>query len=173
VAQAVQRDWLRLGVQVTLRAVPYDQLVADYLGTRLYQAALVDLNLTRSPDPDPYPFWHEAQAQSGQNYSGWNDRQASEYLESARVVSDMSERTRFYRNFQVRFNLELPALPLFYPVYTYAVDSEVQGVRMGPLFDPSDRYATVTSWFLLARRAASPVDVSVRDDGGEEAEPTP
>jgi peptide/nickel transport system substrate-binding protein len=153
VAEAIQKDWRRLGVEANLIAVPYDQLVSDYLDPRLYQAALVDLNLARSPDPDPYPFWHESQGVGGQNYSKWSDRQASEYLEQARVVPDMNDRTKFYRNFQVRFNQELPALPLFYPVYTYAVDDEVQGVRMGPLFDPSDRFTTVKSWYLLARRA--------------------
>jgi peptide/nickel transport system substrate-binding protein len=171
-AAAVQKDWSRLGVEVNLVAIPYDQMVTDYLDSRLYQAALVDLNLARSPDPDPYPFWHEAQVQGGQNYSKWSDRQASEYLENARVVVEMSERIKYYRNFQVRFNQELPALPLFYPVYTYAVDAEVQGVRMGPLFDLSDRYATVNSWFLLARRAAAgPADADL--PVSLEAETTP
>lgn len=168
VAEAAQRDWRRLGVEVNPVGVPYDQLVSDYLDTRLYQAALVDLNLARSPDPDPYPFWHEAQAVGGQNYAKWEDRQASEYLEQARVIAELSERTKYYRNFQVRFSQELPALPLFYPVYTYAVDDEVQGVRMGPLFDPGDRFATVTSWFLLARRTG-PQEVSL----SETPTPTP
>jgi len=44
-------------------------------------------------------------------------------------------------------------LPLFYPVYNYAVSSEIQGVTMGPLFDAGDRFATLASWYLLARRA--------------------
>lgn len=52
------------------------------------------------------------------------------------------------------FSQELPALPLFYPVYTYAVSPEVQGVHVGPMFDPSDRFNTIASWFLLARRTA-------------------
>jgi peptide/nickel transport system substrate-binding protein len=153
IAEALRRDWLRLGIEANPVAIPYDQLVSDYLEPRLYQAALVDLNLTRSPDPDPYPFWHEAQAAGGQNYSRWADRQASEYLEQARIATDPGERARYYKNFQVRFNKELPALPLFYPVYTYAVDDEVQGIRMGPLFDPSDRLASAASWYLEARRA--------------------
>lgn len=173
VAAAIEKDWERLGVDVNLVAVPYDQLVADYLDPRLYQAALIDLNLARSPDPDPYPFWHEAQSQGGQNYSKWSDRQASEYLENARVVTDTNERIKYYRNFQVRFNQELPALPLFYPVYTYAVDAEVQGVRMGPLFDLSDRYATVNSWFLLARRAGEPVESNLAGEPESEAYPAP
>jgi peptide/nickel transport system substrate-binding protein len=150
-AETIQQDWAQLGVSVILRAVAYDELVNDYLSPRQYQAALVDLNLARSPDPDPYPFWHQEQATGGQNYSQWNDRQASEYLEQARITTDITERARLYRNFQVRFAQELPALPLYYPVYTYAVSIEVQGVRIGSLFDTSNRFDTITSWFLLTK----------------------
>jgi len=28
----------------------------------------------------------------------------------------------------------------------------VQGLRMGPLFEPSDRYNTATDWFLITKR---------------------
>ena len=153
--EAIARDWQRLGVEVETTPVPYEELVADNLDPRIYQAALVDLNLTRSPDPDPYAFWHQTQITGGQNYSKWDDRPASEYIEQARVTADIAERTRLYRNFQVRFTGEMPALPMFYPVYTYGVDERVQGVTMGPLFDTSDRYATVTDWFLQASQAVS------------------
>ena len=152
-AEAIQADWAKIGVQVTHEAVTYDALVTEHLDTHQYQAALVDLNLARSPDTDPYPFWHQAQASGGQNYAQWDDRQASEYLEAARVTTALAERTRLYNNFQVRFAQELPALPLFYPVSTYAVTAEVQGVRVGPLFDTADRFNTLTSWFLVTRRA--------------------
>ena len=158
-AEALQSAWTELGVEVNLEVLPYDQLVVDRLTQRAYQAALVDLNLTRSPDPDPYPFWDQAQASgAGQNYSQWDNRMASEYLEQARVTADQSERARYYRNFQVVFNEELPALPLFYDVYNYAVDKEIQGVRVGPLFDTSDRFSTIAEWFLVGRtqRSAAP-----------------
>jgi peptide/nickel transport system substrate-binding protein len=138
---------------VDLQPQPYDQLVLTTLASRSFQAALVDLNLSRSPDPDPYPFWHQAEAVGGQNYSGWDHRAASEYLEQARVTADYSLRTKLYRNFQVIFSRELPALPLYVPVHSYGVDSQVQGVQVGPLFEPSDRFDTFTSWFLLTRRA--------------------
>jgi len=155
IAEAIRRDWGKLGVDVQLKAVPYDELISDYLETRDYQAALVDLNMTRSPDPDPYPFWDQAQISDGQNYSNWNDRQASEFLERARITSDLAERTKAYRNFQVRFTTEMPALPLFYPVYSYGVDEQVQGVGMGPLYDISDRLNTIAAWYLSARRATT------------------
>lgn len=153
IAETIQSQWAKIGVRVDLQAMPYDQLVLNSLASRAYQSALVDLNLSRTPDPDPYPFWHQAEAASGQNYSGWDNRPASEYLEQARVTADYSLRTRLYRNFQVVFAKELPALPLYIPVYSYGVDAQVQGVQVAPLYDPSDRFATFTQWFLLTRRA--------------------
>ena len=148
IAELIQENWAELGVEVELLAVPYEELIDNYLETRLYEAALVDISMSRTPDPDPYPFWHQTQAAAGQNYSMWNDRQASEYLEQARIILDPAERGRLYRNFQVRFTYEMPALPLYHPMYTYAVSEQVQGVRMGPLFDTSDRFATILSWYL-------------------------
>jgi peptide/nickel transport system substrate-binding protein len=171
-AEEIGDDWARLGVEANMTPVPYNELVSAYLEPRTYQAALVDLDLARSPDPDPYPFWHQAQKTGGQNYSSWDDHQASEYLEQARVIVDIAERTRLYRNFQVRFTSEMPALPLFYPVYTYAVDARVQGVTMGPLFDTSDRYATITSWFLVAENSVEAA-AAVEVEGTSQPEATP
>lgn len=152
--EIIRENWAELGVEVEPVPVEYEELVESYLEPRSYQAALVDLDLSRSPDPDPYPFWDQAQATGGQNYGKWNDRRASEFLEQGRVTADIGERAKAYRNFQVRFTSEMPALPLFYPVYSYAVDGQVQGVRMGPLFDPSDRLANIYTWFLKAGRPA-------------------
>jgi peptide/nickel transport system substrate-binding protein len=151
-AEAIQGNWQKLGVEVTLKPLLYDDLIAN-MDKRIFQAALVDLNLVRSPDPDPYPFWHQAQISGGQNYSQWEDLQASEFLEQARITVDLEERARLYRNFQVRFAQELPSLPLFYTVYRYGISDAVQGVRMGPLFDSSDRFSTISNWFLITRRA--------------------
>ncbi|MDO9347791.1 MAG: peptide ABC transporter substrate-binding protein [Anaerolineales bacterium] len=151
-AQSIQRDWAIIGVQVNLQAVSFDSLLNDYLIPRDYQAALVELDLSRSPDPDPYPFWHQSEATGGQNYSQWDNRTASEYLEQARVLVDMDIRARLYRNFQSIFAKELPALPLYYPVYTYGVDVRMRGVQLPPLFEPSDRFNNVSDWYLVTRR---------------------
>lgn len=151
IAEAIQRDWAAIGVQVTITPVDYAIMITERLQSRSYEAALVDLNLSRFPDPDPYPFWDQAQATGGQNYSQWDNRIASEYLEQARTITDIDERSRLYRNFQVIFIEEIPSIPLYFPVYTYAVDQEIKGVTIGPLFDSSDRFLTVTDWYLVSR----------------------
>ena len=155
IAKLIQENWETIGVKVTLEALPYEALLNDRLTSRKYEAALIDLNLSGSPDPDPYPFWHQSEITGGQNYSQWDNRAASEYIEQARVTADITERTRLYRNFQVIFSKELPALPLYYPVYTYAVDQQVFGVQIPALFDPSDRFSTVANWYLVTRRTGN------------------
>lgn len=148
IAQMIAEDWADLNIDVTLEAVTPDVFVAQKLETRAYQAALVDLNLSRTPDPDPYPFWDLGQTESGQNYSQWNNRLASDSIEQARVTTDLAERTRLYHNFQAIFAEELPALPLYFPVHNYGVSEQILGVTMGPLFDTSDRLMTITEWYL-------------------------
>ena len=152
IAQAIQSDWALIGVQVNLQSVPYDSMVNDYLTTRNFEAALGDLSTSRTPDPDPYLFWHQAEATGGQNYSQWDSRTASEFLETARTAADFNERARLYRNFQVVFAKELPSLPLYYPVYSYGVDAQVQGVQVAPMYDISDRLALINEWYLVTRR---------------------
>jgi peptide/nickel transport system substrate-binding protein len=149
IAERIQSDWESLGVDVTLESKPYEN-VLEHLSLRDYETALVDINFTRSPDPDPYPFWSQAQIQSGQNYAEWDNRSASEFLEQARMTVDLGERERLYRNFQVLFMRELPSLPLFYPVYTYAVTEDLNGINLGPLFEPSDRFNNVHDWYILS-----------------------
>lgn len=153
IAQAIQADLALIGVQVELQSVAYDSLVNDFLTTRNYEAALADLNTSRTPDPDPYLFWHQSEATGGQNYSQWDNRTASEFLETARTSANFDERARLYRNFQVVFTEDMPSLPLFYPVYSYGVDAQVQGVQVAPMYDTSDRLSLVDEWYLVTRRS--------------------
>jgi len=152
-AEAAQTSWAALGIQVELAPVPATDLRSQYLEPRTFQAMLVDFNFSRTPDPDPYPLWHETQAESGQNYSGFADRVMSEYLEQARITTDISTRARLYRNFQARFADQVPALLLYYPVYNYGVDTSIQAVQAGALTEPSDRLNGITQWFVQVGKA--------------------
>lgn len=154
-AEQIRKDWETLGVSVTLESKPYDEVLAD-LTARTYQTALVDIDLTRSPDPDPYPLWAQSQMQSGQNYAEWDNRSASEFLEQARMTVDIGERERLYRNFQVVFMRELPSLPLVYPVFTYAISKDINGISFGPIFEPGDRFRNVYEWYILSGRDSVP-----------------
>lgn len=167
-AEMIQQNWEALNISVNIRGVPYSELINAYLNPRSYQAALIDLDLSWTPDPDPYPFWDQVQATGGQNYSQWDNFVASDYLEQARITTNLIDRSLFYRNFQVVFEEELPALPLFYPVYNFAISKQIQGVSVGPMFDTSDRFLTVKNWYNIGPRPETITTPSLESSSGDE-----
>lgn len=153
VAEMVAGYWRALGVGVELELVPEPELESA-LQDRGYEAALAKLSLGRYPDPDPYSLWHDSQAETGQNYSGFSDRNSGIWIEQARTTVDRTRRAELYQSFQHRFLDQLPALLLYHPVYNYAISAEMRGVAIGPIQDPSDRFRNIHQWYLLARRSA-------------------
>jgi peptide/nickel transport system substrate-binding protein len=153
IAGIIKSEWEAIGVTVTLIPADPETILTDYLEPREFQAVLTEINFSDSPDPDPYPFWHDSQTETGQNYSGFEDRNSSIWLEQARTTPDPGRRRELYVSFQYRFQDQLPSLLLYYPIYNFAIDSQVQGVSVGPLFNPSDRFFSITNWHLIARRA--------------------
>ncbi|MBM2848896.1 MAG: putative transporter substrate binding protein [Anaerolineales bacterium] len=177
VANAAKTTWAALGVQVAVTPVDPASLHSQYLEPRprVFQAILVDLNFAGTPDPDPYPLWHQTRVESGQNYSGLDDRVISQLLEEARITTDINLRARNYRAFQSRFVDQVPALLLYYPVYNYAVDARVNGVQIGPLTEPSDRFNTIAGWYLITSKVIveNPLQGVERPGGGTAPTATP
>ena len=148
-ATILAENWVSIGIEVVLAVRPYADLMTS-LEARAYEAALVDIDLSNTPDPDPYPFWAEAQAETGQNYAQWRNTTASEYLEQARTQPNTELRVRLYRNFQILFAEDLPSLPLFYTVYNYGMKNSIKNVSIGPIYDPADRFNAVNTWYILS-----------------------
>lgn len=148
VAEAVSSQWERLGVAVAVDVAGAG--LAEQLAQRSFQAALATVLTTG--DPDPYPFWHQAQIEGGQNYAGWDDDDVSILLETARAITDEGQRTEYYFEFQRLFAQEVPALILFYPVYTYGVNQDIYNVQLGPITTPSDRFRTLPAWYTLTQK---------------------
>lgn len=147
VARAIQGQWAKVGVKATLKPANMRSLMDDNLTPRTYQAALVDFGVAPYPDPDPYPFWNQTQSPNGQNYSQLDDRAISELLEEARTEVNFDIRAKYYLTFQYRFAYQTPALFLWHPVYSYAVDTRIGGIPLGPLSDVSDRLKSANDWY--------------------------
>jgi peptide/nickel transport system substrate-binding protein len=158
VAESLRQSWQFVGIQVNLIPADESAILDEYLEPRNFDVVLISINYGRYPDPDPYPFWHDSQVETGQNYGGFSDRNIGIWLEKARTTPDLLERADLYKNFQFRFQDQVPALLLYSPVFSYAIDSQVQGVRIGTIHDPSDRFANITEWYIRFRRpsASSP-----------------
>ncbi len=147
---AIGSAWAKVGVQAAVQPVTLSGLTTDFLVPRSFDAAVVHWEL--AGDPDPYPLWHSTQIKDGQNYSGWNERTADEAIEKARAVNDRTARKQLYVEFQRIFASEVPALLLYYPVYTFGVRDKVHSVQIGPLNVPSDRFRNVADWYIVTKR---------------------
>jgi peptide/nickel transport system substrate-binding protein len=160
-AEEIARQWRAVGVAVTTGSVTSEAALQS-VRDRDFDAALVEVELTA--DPDPYPLWHSTQAESGQNFAGFAHEEADQIMEEARLTTDPEKLLELYHGFQEIFAEEVPSLLIYYPVYVYAVDNQVQDVQLPPLLHMSDRFRNVQDWYM----ATEEISVS----GGTELDKT-
>jgi len=152
VAQIIKRRWESLGIQTELEIVPASRVQPDKIRPRAYDVLLYGEII--GPDPDPYPFWHSSQNEGGGlNLAVFSNRRVDELLELARATNDDEKRAEYYREFQDILAENVPAIFLYSPTYTYAVDRSVQGIEPGgTIFAPADRFSNIKSWYLKTKR---------------------
>lgn len=144
IAQEIATQWSQLRLQVTVVAVD-EATFWQRLDSGEFDAALVELAL--NADPDQYAYWHSGQYPDGRNYGGVGDDRISEQLERARRESNGLNRVVLYRQFQQTFISRAIAIPLYYPLYTYAVRSDLEGLQLGFINNsPTDRFRTIAAW---------------------------
>jgi len=153
-AEEIARQWQPLGVQATVRSVS-PKLLSVSVRARDFDAALIDVGMTA--DPDPYPLWHSTQiGEGGQNFAGFANDDADVVMEEIRITADPEHLVELYHTFQQIYAEEVPALLLYHPVYTYAVDRQVRDVQLAPLIYASDRFRNIADWYL----ETAPVEAS-------------
>jgi ABC-type transport system substrate-binding protein len=148
-AEKIAEDWTGLGVAPQLTLFSDWRSYRQALRDRNFDVALVEV--APPGDPDLYDFWSQEAIVEGQNYAGWNRRRASEALEQGRQTWESAERRPYYDSFLRYYDEDLPELTLFQHVYTYAVNESVEGVEIGLIDNPRDRYRTMAEWILLYR----------------------
>ncbi len=143
----IASQWSQLNVTVNVDAVDMDTY-QQRLKAHDFDAALVEYSLGDSADPDVYAFWHEGQYPDGKNYGGVADTRLSELLEKARRDPFGINRVGDYQEFQRLFVAHAVALPLYYPLFTFATSPKVQGVQLGFIASPADRFRTIGDWSI-------------------------
>jgi peptide/nickel transport system substrate-binding protein len=150
-ATIIKNGWLALGVDVVLTTVPASEIHRTVIRSRDYDALLYGQLL--GSDLDPYPFWHSSQIQDpGLNLAMFSNPAADQALESARRTADPAARAQAYAKFLSILTEQQPAAFLYSPSYTYAMPAELKGFGGSRVNTPSDRFATITSWYLETAR---------------------
>jgi ABC-type transport system substrate-binding protein len=146
-AQEIANQWGALGLQVAVSREDVDTY-QERLRDGNFAVALIELSLGDSADPDVYEFWHQGQYPDGKNYGGVNDRRISETLERARQEVSGINRIELYHQFQTEFAERAIAIPLYYPLFSYAVADAVEGVQLGFIGSPEDRFRNIGAWSI-------------------------
>ncbi|MCX6043886.1 MAG: ABC transporter substrate-binding protein [Chloroflexi bacterium] len=152
--QQIAAAWQQIGVRAVPTPVTKADLVRELLAPRHFDVALTEWEATG--DPDPYTLWHSTQTkEGGSNFAGWSNEEADKVMERARFTTNEEERKQLYWRFQEIFSDELPALPLYYPVYTYGFSTRVHDVQIPSLNQPSERFSNFADWYIVTRRVPS------------------
>ena len=142
-ASEIAGNWRQLGLDFQVEALG----VAEY-GIRLdsgqFDAAIVNQRL--GADPDLFRFWHPAQSSGGSNFGAASDNELSELLEDARGEVIPARRALLFQRIQEVFAEQAIAIPLYYPVYTFVVRDGFEGIQLGYLTSPADRFRGIQHW---------------------------
>lgn len=146
-AQEIAAQWSQVGVTALIATATPEEF-RRRLDDGEFDTAIVEMELGNSADPDVYDFWHQGQYPDGENVSGVDDRQISVLLERARRDPYGVNRMQDYADFQRKFAEHAIALPLYYPLFTFVAEPRVQGIQLGFIGQPADRFRNVGAWTL-------------------------
>lgn len=142
-AQAISVQWAQLGFRFEIVAAAAQQ-VHQRLAAGQFAAAIVEQRY--GDNPDLFRFWHTAQQGDGGNYGGVSEHALDELLEAARSEIYGTRRAAQLREFQAVFAEYTIAIPLYFPLYTVVARDRIEGIQLGYLSTPADRFRGLQTW---------------------------
>lgn len=151
VAEIVKTEWRKIGVDVELKFFEGGNLNQNIIRPRKYDALLFGQIVNR--DLDLYAFWHSSQKNDpGLNIAQYDNPKADKILENVRTLSDKNARVTEYQKFQDLLATDIPAVFLYSPDFIYIAPPQVHNVVVDYITSPSERFNSVTSWYINTDR---------------------
>ena len=149
--QVLQDNWAAMGIKLNVNVYEPADIQEQIVKPRDYEALLFGAII--GSDPDPYAFWHSTQMEHpGLALAVFYQKNIDDLLETARKTSDEEQRRLKYFHFQNILAEEIPAIFLYNPYYTYAMNKAVKGVDSQYISLPSDRFADILNWHIKTDR---------------------
>jgi len=146
VASAVKTDWEKLGVPVSIELYEPGDLSQNVIRPRKYEALLYGEVIGR--DQDLYAFWDSQERNDpGLNIALYANKTVDALLEDARGSTNQRTRLTDLQKIENTVAADYPAAFLYAPDFTYTVPKDLKGVELPQIITPSDRFATVASWY--------------------------
>ena len=145
-AELVRDTWQSMGALVELKVFEPGDLSQNIIRPRKYDAILFGEIIGR--DLDLFAFWHSSQRNDpGLNIALYTNTKADKLLSDARTISDRETRLSKYREFEMELSKETPAVFLYSPSFVYILPKKIQGVDLGHITVPSDRFENISEWY--------------------------
>lgn len=144
--------WQDIGVRTDITYVSARDIGRIAFKNRDYDVLLYGVII--GSDPDQFPFWHSSQVDyPGLNLSGYTNAKVDDLLVKIRQTTDDAKLTTLYEDFQKLVIEDVPAIFLYSPHYTYALDKSVRGFAVQRIIQPADRFANCIEWYLKTKSA--------------------
>ena len=127
--QLVAQEWRRLGLDVNVRVMPWEQMLdivwfsRDAWDTTAWQ--MVGRPERSDPDEIVFNLFHSSTAERGFNFIGYNNPEFDAVAEAQRVTLDPEERRALVRQAQAILAADQPNMMLAHPQSTYAFNQSV------------------------------------------------
>jgi peptide/nickel transport system substrate-binding protein len=150
-AQKITDDWNKFGAKVDLQVYETGDLNQNIIRPRKYDALFFGEIVGR--DLDFFPFWHSSQRNDpGLNIALYVNSKVDKILESARAISDAKDRNAKYADFANIIATDQPVVFTYAPSFLYVLSEKVQGVKIGQLTTPGERFANIEKWYVETNR---------------------
>ncbi len=145
VEQVLQSQWRQVGIDVRIRNEPARVFFGETVAKRKFTGAAMFAWLS-SPESVPRTTLRsdqiptEANAWSGQNYTGFKNAEMDELVDAIEVELDRAMRKDLWSRLQRLYVEELPVIPLYWRAQAYILPKWLGGVR------PTGHLGTTTMW---------------------------
>ena len=145
-AQAVQTDWQQYGIPTTLKVYEPGDLAQNVISPRSYQALLFGTIIGKGSDL--YDFWSSKERSSpGLNITGYSNTTVDNLLAKYRTETDPRAQSQELSQINQQIAADFPAAFIESPDFLYSVPNDLKGVILSQITAPSDRFASVASWY--------------------------
>ncbi len=144
-AEYLRSTWGAVGANVEVKIFDQGDLSQNVIRPRKYDALLFGEVIGR--ELDLYAFWHSSQRNDpGLNIALYTNAKVDDVLEELRTTASIEKREELYSTFRAELKKDIPALFLYSPDFVYSIPNSIQGLDLGFVETPSDRFLSVTQW---------------------------
>jgi peptide/nickel transport system substrate-binding protein len=153
IADHIADNWKSIGVDVQVKKIDPTLINDEVIKTRNYETLLFGNILSQVPDL--FSFWHSSERfYPGLNLALYDNASVDRAIESLRAQDPNSDA---YRNkldaLQEVIATDVPAIFLISPRHFYVVRHNIDGVLIGRIALPNDRFANIQNWYVKTQRS--------------------